>query len=85
MVETAEKQERHEYATDLFELRSKERVVQTRLAQIAVERMELDIPPTVLDFGNWSCESPVGVCVYDDMEDPAHDECLACGKPEARK
>lgn len=30
-------------------------------------------------------KSPVGVCLYDDLDDSAHDQCLACGQPEERK
>lgn len=34
----------------------------------------------------WECStSPVGYCVYDIVEDPAHDDCLFCGEPEERK
>lgn len=34
----------------------------------------------------WKCDnSPVGYCVYDIIEDPAHDDCLFCGQPEERK
>ena len=35
---------------------------------------------------NWDCEtSPVGICVYNDLDDPAHDHCLYCEEPEERK
>src|SRR6187397_2356805 len=35
---------------------------------------------------NWECEaSPVGVCVYNELDDPAHDYCLYCEGPEERK
>jgi hypothetical protein len=34
----------------------------------------------------WTCEdSPVKYCVYDIVEDPAHDDCLFCHDPEERK
>lgn len=35
----------------------------------------------------WVCEkgSPTGHCVYDDVNDPAHDSCLFCGEPRERK
>ena len=33
-----------------------------------------------------SCRrSPVGACVYDDDNDPCHDNCVFCGHPEERK
>ena len=34
----------------------------------------------------WACnESPVLLCVYDTIEDPAMDQCIFCGDPEERK
>jgi len=34
----------------------------------------------------WECStSPVGYCVYDIVEDPAHDDCIFCHDPEERK
>lgn len=36
-------------------------------------------------LGNWPCKGPLGLCVYDDNHDPAHDCCLFCGDPEERK
>ena len=34
----------------------------------------------------WGCDkSPTGLCVYDDKNDPAHDQCLCCGDPNERK
>jgi len=36
--------------------------------------------------GGWNClESPIGCCLYNDAEDPAHDDCLFCHEPEERK
>jgi len=36
--------------------------------------------------GSWDCEdSPLGVCVYNHIEDPALDYCLFCGEPDERK
>lgn len=36
--------------------------------------------------GDWDCEdSPLGVCVYNHIEDPALDDCLFCGGPDERK
>ena len=34
----------------------------------------------------WECsQSPIGYCVYDSIDDPAHDDCLFCHDPEERK
>jgi len=47
-----------------------------------------------LVHGPWECppefsgpiiKSPTGRCVYDDRNDPCHDECLFCGEPRERK
>lgn len=36
--------------------------------------------------GEWDCEkSPVGLCVYHFIEDPAKDNCIFCGNPQERK
>ena len=33
----------------------------------------------------WKCDkSPIGYCVYDKIEDPPHDYCVYCNKPEDR-
>lgn len=41
--------------------------------------------PRKLAFGYWDCgKSPVGICVYNDVMDRAHDECLFCDEPEQR-
>ena len=33
----------------------------------------------------WKCDkSPIGYCVYDRIEDPPHDHCVYCDKPEDR-
>jgi hypothetical protein len=35
---------------------------------------------------HWDCnESPIGLCLYHNIEDPAHDSCIYCGEPEERK
>ena len=36
--------------------------------------------------GSWECsESPLGICIYNNHEDPCLDECVVCGDPEERK
>lgn len=40
----------------------------------------------IADYYTWDCEnSPVGICVYDSLDDPSHDDCLYCHGPEERK
>ncbi len=34
----------------------------------------------------WDCpKSSIGLCVYNHIEDHAHDQCVFCGHPEERK
>jgi len=34
----------------------------------------------------WKCEkSPFGLCMYDNVKDRVHDNCLFCHEPEERK
>ena len=34
----------------------------------------------------WNCDkSPIGLCVYDNLEDKAHDDCVFCHQPQERK
>ena len=37
--------------------------------------------------GSWKCSSMLdgSNCLYQDHEDPMHDECINCGQPEERK
>ncbi len=37
-------------------------------------------------IGEWSCDkSPIDICVYDRIEDPACDYCVFCHQPDERK
>ncbi|MAG24257.1 hypothetical protein CMI47_01645 [Candidatus Pacearchaeota archaeon] len=37
-------------------------------------------------YQKWKCVTRVnGICLYNDAEDPMHDNCIACGQPEERK
>lgn len=39
-----------------------------------------------IETGYHECkDSPIGICFYDNMEDPALDDCLICGEPDERK
>lgn len=48
---------------------------------------EQDPPSDNLVVGTWECvpTNPMGVCVYDDENDPCNDFCLFCGHPDERK
>jgi hypothetical protein len=36
--------------------------------------------------GTWECKkSPIGLCYYNNMDDPALDNCLFCHEPHERK
>lgn len=36
--------------------------------------------------GTWDCPlCPFGICVYDNAEDPCHDDCFFCHQPSERK
>jgi hypothetical protein len=38
------------------------------------------------ELGSWACPtSPIEVCVYQRIEDPAFDDCLFCHGPDERK
>ena len=41
---------------------------------------------TDTEIGFHECQdSPIGICFYNVIEDPALDNCLICGDPEERK
>lgn len=43
-------------------------------------------PDDIVVTEDWDCtKSPVGKCIYNQFEDPCHDQCLVCGDPEERK
>ena len=55
-----------------------------RLVEVAEELK--GIKPENIHLGYWDCEeSPTDRCIYDDLKDPYHDECLFCGDPSERK
>lgn len=38
------------------------------------------------ELDQWECkDSPIGICIYNDKEDPIHDFCVFCDDPEERK
>jgi hypothetical protein len=39
----------------------------------------------LLDLAIGYCTGKYGTCIYDDMEDSAHDDCLICHQPYERK
>ena len=58
-----------------------EKLMEYALAQLGLTELE-----AILVEGPHECvKSPTRCCLYDDEEDPSHDDCLVCGKPEERK
>jgi hypothetical protein len=39
----------------------------------------------LLELSIGDCTGKYGTCIYDDIEDPAHDDCLICHQPYERK
>jgi hypothetical protein len=54
---------------------------------LALLETHLEISADHLELVNfWDCpESPTGNCVYDNVADPAWDDCLFCHQPHERK
>ena len=57
--------------------------------KIEVESGEIDMEGRAdpLTEGSWRCGVMLdgSNCLYQDREDPMHDECINCGEPEERK
>ena len=75
-----------------FELEQMELEFEELKEQIENRRNELIFDKTGLQSNEiyisdfWDCKkSPIGWCVYDNIEDIYHDCCVFCGKPEERK
>jgi len=49
--------------------------------------VDLNLPQDIynLELAIGICTGKYGTCIYDDMEDPAHDDCLVCHQPYERK
>lgn len=69
-----------------------QRELDSKTHRLEYELLELvgvvvDVSPPDLSLGwQWPCPtSPTTRCVYNDNDDPAHDQCLICGDPEERK
>ena len=59
--------------------------IDMELAKVAsaAHGMDLEISGDNYDH---ECEtSPIGICAYDDDEDPLHDSCVFCHQPYERK
>ena len=57
-----------------------------KLMEYAMDQLGLNELTCILVEGVHECvKSPTRRCLYDDEEDPSHDDCLVCGKPEERK
>ena len=50
-----------------------------------VEPTKLGVKAVWSRIGDWDCENPLGLCVYDNIEDKIHDDCLFCHDSEERK
>jgi hypothetical protein len=51
-----------------------------------VQEVMPDYSPFYMHIGHWACVmSPIGLCVYDTIRDPAKDSCLFCEEPLERK
>lgn len=72
---------RHERLHNLLCLRRKiDEEIQFVLRAACGERQYLSVSWPV-----WPClDSPVGVCVYDLLDDPHREKCLYCALPESR-
>ena len=61
--------------------------IEAELLKVAAKALERD--DHGVEGGDiWECDdkrNPIGMCVYDGMEDPCWDECLFCGEPYERK
>ncbi len=56
------------------------------LIERTLERLQQINPEITAISEYWDCRlSPVGMCVYNEDEDPMRDSCLYCGDPEERK
>jgi hypothetical protein len=68
-----------------------EQVARRAIATARKEREEyvsglVDLPPESISIGGHNCpESPTRTCVYNDAEDPCHDQCIICQEPSERK
>ena len=53
--------------------------------KIITESFDLKVAKHIV-IGCHECkDSPIGVCFYDSIGDPAWDDCLICGYPDERK
>jgi hypothetical protein len=57
-----------------------------KVMEYAMDQLGLNKLTCILVEGPHECvRSPIRRCLYDDEEDPSHDDCLVCGEPEERK
>lgn len=62
--------------------RKKEQALTIKLMQYLKHKGITDIYPIV---GSWECtKSPIGLCIYNDLVDTLHDDCIFCHKPDER-
>ena len=57
-----------------------------KLMGYAYEKLGLtELDATLVEGPHECIKSPTRHCLYNDDEDPCHDDCLVCGEPEERK
>lgn len=63
---------------------AKENEADNILLSRAADLLDENKEELVRDY-NWGCPGPLGTCVYNDYDDPRHDNCLFCHDPVERK
>lgn len=70
---------------EMMELDLKELQEQIKEKRYELIFNETGLQKSEVSIGEWKCEdSPIGYCVYDNIEDIYHDHCVFCEKPEER-
>lgn len=71
-------------AQKIEELRNKQEHIEFEIGRLAAKVM----PEFAFyhKIGVWECtDSPIGLCVYNFIEDSVMDSCIFCGQPHERK
>jgi hypothetical protein len=73
-------------AVDVVEAQNRYEELHEKVMEYAMDQLGLNELTCILVEGLHECiKSPTRQCLYDDEEDPSHDDCLVCGEPEERK
>ena len=74
-----------EIAQQIKEIRKKQENLEIDLSKL-VRTVYPDYKSMWETVGYWECEeSPIGLCIYNHMEDKPLDDCLFCHQPHERK